>query len=54
MLIQVSIIRVLIELIANKTVLITLNDTALNWSIVARTVGAEPVLLFLDQTAPRH
>lgn len=52
--IQVSITCGLSVLIANITVLITLSDTALNWSIVARTVGADPALLFLDQTAPKH
>lgn len=32
----------------------TLNETELNCSIVAITVGADIDLLFLDQTAPRH
>lgn len=44
----------LLEFVTNKTVLITLSETALNCSIVLITVGAEKILLFFDQTAPRH
>jgi len=47
-------ISALLEFVDNNTELITLSETALNWLIVAITVGADIVLLFFDHTAPRH